>query len=176
MNYHNITKCDMKNGPGLRVVLWVSGCSHRCRGCHNKITWDPRSGILFDNDAKIEVLEELHKEYCDGITISGGDPLYPGNRDDVYELIKVIKFKYPNKSIWIYTGYTWEELIEEAQVISLKSPLIAEILKHTDVLVDGEFNIELADQNYRWAGSKNQRVIDVQESIKQGGIVFYESN
>lgn len=87
MRYHDITKCDMKNGDGLRTVLWVAGCSHRCPGCHNPITWDPNDGIPFDQAAKEEIFEELSRDYISGITLSGGDPLFPGNRDTVAELI-----------------------------------------------------------------------------------------
>ena len=112
MNYHNITKDDMLNGDGLRVVLWVAGCNHRCRGCQNPQTWDINSGIPFDNTAKLELFAELDKEYIDGITLSGGDPLHPQNLQSTTKLLKEIKEKYPNKTVWIYTGYTYEQIQE----------------------------------------------------------------
>lgn len=127
MNYHNITKDDMLNGNGLRVVLWVSGCAHACPGCQNPQTWDPLSGIPFDIDAMNEIREELSKDYIDGLTFSGGDPLYPGNRDMVAKIINTVRAEYPDKTIWIYTGYSYEEL--------RMVPLVREV----DVLVDGEY-------------------------------------
>ena len=106
MRYHNITKDDMLNGDGLRVVLWVAGCGHHCKGCQNPITWDPNGGIPFDDAAKAEIFEQLDKDYISGITFSGGDPLYEANRADVTALAKEIKERYPKKDIWVYTGLT----------------------------------------------------------------------
>ena len=123
MRYHNITKDDMLNGDGLRVVLWVSGCSHCCKECQNPVTWDPNSGILFDESAKQEIFEQLEKAYISGITFSGGDPLYVQNISEVTKLAKEIKEKYPSKTIWLYTGALWESLQGE------------EILNYLDVLV-----------------------------------------
>ena len=153
MNYHDITKADMVNGDGLRVVLWVSGCSHHCKECHNPITWNENSGIKFDDAAKKEIFDQLDKEEISGITFSGGDPLYENNRSEVEAFIKEIHAKYPNKTIWLYTGYTLEEIAE------------LEILQYIDVLVDGEFKNELKDSTLCWKGSSNQRVIDVQPTI-----------
>ena len=155
MKYHNITKDDMNNGDGLRVVLWVAGCSHHCKGCHNPITWDPDSGLFFDEDAKQEIFEQLSKPYISGITFSGGDPLHSSNREEVEILIQEIRKKYPDKTIWLYTGDTWENIQHNS------------IMKYLDVLVDGEFQIEKRDVNLLWKGSSNQRVIDVQASLKQ---------
>lgn len=163
MNYSAIKKCDIANGTGVRVVLFVSGCDHHCKGCHNKITWDPDSGLQFDNDAKQEIFNELDKEYISGITFSGGDPLYPGNVLEVYEFIMIIKNKYPNKNIWLYTGYTLEQLVLKDNIF------INGILNNIDVLVDGQFIEELKDIKYKWAGSTNQRVLNkeqIQEIIK----------
>lgn len=161
MRYHNITKDDMLNGDGLRVVLWLSGCEHGCPGCQNPITWDLNSGLIFDGDAWSEIKELLEKDYISGLTLSGGDPLHHMNREDVLELCKMTKHFFPNKTIWLYTGYLWEEIEH------------LEILDYIDVLVDGPFKKELADVTYHWAGSTNQRVIDVQESLKQDRIVEY---
>lgn len=155
MRYHNITKDDMLNGDGLRVVLWVAGCEHCCRECHNPITWDPNGGLLFDQAAKEELFEQLDKDYISGITFSGGDPLHPANRGDVRRLMAEIKEKYPQKTIWLYTGDSWENI--------LHYPLI----RYVDVLVDGEFHVEEKDVKLLWKGSKNQRVIDVQRSLEQ---------
>lgn len=155
MRYHNITKDDMLNGDGLRVVLWVAGCNHCCKGCQNPITWDPDGGLLFDDDAKQEIFEQLNKSYISGITFSGGDPLHTSNRLDVKNLMAEIKEKYPDKTIWLYTGDLWENI--------LHFPL----MKYVDVLVDGEFVEVLRDVNLCWKGSKNQRVINVQASLAQ---------
>ncbi|MBD5516007.1 MAG: anaerobic ribonucleoside-triphosphate reductase activating protein [Lachnospiraceae bacterium] len=155
MRYHNITKDDMLNGDGLRVVLWVAGCTHCCKECHNPITWDPDGGILFDEKAKKEIFDQLDKPYISGITFSGGDPLHSANRLDVRELMEEIRQKYPNKTIWLYTGDTWEDVLHYP------------MMKYIDVLVDGEFKIDLKDTKLRWKGSSNQRVIDVQESLRQ---------
>lgn len=166
MKYHNITHDDMKNGEGLRVVLWVSGCTHECSGCHNPITWNPNCGLEFDSAAKQEIFDQLEKDYISGITFSGGDPLHENNVDSVKSLIKEIREKYPSKSIWLYTGYYYNDLVWLYQNKY-------EVVKLCDVLVDGEFIQELADANYHWAGSVNQNIINVQESIKQQNIVLY---
>ena len=105
MRYHNITKDDMLNGDGLRVVLWVAGCEHHCPNCQNPVTWDINGGLEFDEAAKKEIFDELEKNYVSGITFSGGDPLHTQNRKDVGALIEEIKVKFPNKTIWIYSGY-----------------------------------------------------------------------
>ena len=107
MRYHNITKDDMLNGDGLRVVLWVSGCSHCCKDCHNPITWDPDGGVLFDEQARQELFSQLEKPYISGITFSGGDPLHAANRLAVRELMEEIRERYPDKTIWLYTGDKW---------------------------------------------------------------------
>lgn len=158
MRYHNITKDDMLNGDGLRVVLWVAGCSHCCKGCQNPMTWDPDGGLEFDAAAKAEIFEQLDKPYIEGITFSGGDPLHSANRDGVKTLMKEIKEKYPNKTIWLYTGDNWERI--------MRYPL----LQYVDILVDGEFVQDKKDNNLLWKGSSNQRVIDVQATLAQEDI------
>ena len=152
MNYHNITKDDMLNGDGLRVVLWVAGCNHHCQGCQNPQTWDINSGIPFDNTAKLELFAELDKEYIDGITLSGGDPLHPQNLQSTTKLLKEIKEKYPNKTVWIYTGYTYEQVQEK------------ELLKYIDVLVDGPYIKSRRDLNLEYRGSSNQRIIRISKN------------
>lgn len=155
MRYHNITRDDMLNGDGLRVVLWVAGCSHCCKECHNPVTWDPDGGVLFDEAAKREIFDQLDKSYISGITFSGGDPLHAANRLAVRGLMEEIKRKYPDKTIWLYTGDRWEDVLHYP------------MMQYVDVLVDGEFVLELKNTKLRWRGSANQRVIDVQKSLRQ---------
>ena len=155
MRYHNITKDDMLNGDGLRVVLWVAGCDHCCKGCQNPLTWDPDGGLPFDEAAKQEIFDQLDKSYISGITFSGGDPLHNANRLGVRALIGEIKEKYPDKTIWVYTGSKWEDIWHYPK------------MKNVDVVVDGEYVQELRDTKLLWKGSSNQRVIDVQATLKQ---------
>lgn len=157
MRYHNITKDDMLNGDGLRVVLWVAGCAHCCKECHNPITWDPDGGVPFDESARQEIFEQMDKPYISGITFSGGDPLHSANRPEIRSFAAEIKGKYPNKTIWLYTGDLWENVRNDA------------VMQYIDVLVDGEFIVEEKNTALRWKGSRNQRVINVQESLKQDG-------
>ncbi|MCI8822466.1 MAG: anaerobic ribonucleoside-triphosphate reductase activating protein [Lachnospiraceae bacterium] len=161
MRYHNITKEDMLNGDGLRVVLWFAGCAHHCKNCQNPITWDPEGGLPFDESARQEIFEELEKDYISGITFSGGDPLYVGTREGLFELIQEIRGRYPRKTIWLYTGYLWEEICH------------LELIPYLDVVVDGRFVEELKDNNLPWKGSSNQRVIDVQTTLRLGKTVLY---
>lgn len=152
MYYHNITTDDMLNGDGLRVVLWVSGCNHHCKGCQNPQTHNPKSGIKFDNKAIIEIIKELNKPHIKGITFSGGDPLYPENRRQITRLSQIIRGIYEDtKDIWLYTGYKYEEVQN------------LEIMQYIDVLIDGEFKEALADFNCEWRGSTNQRIIRLKE-------------
>ena len=164
MNYHNITKDDMKNGDGLRVVLWVAGCSHRCPNCQNPVTWDPDDGILFDKNARKELLDIVSQDYISGITFSGGDPLFESNREEVYELIEYIKSVYPNKTVWLYTGYTFNDL---------KKFVPIGILNKIDVIIDGPYIEKFRDTSLKWRGSSNQRVINVRKTIDTGNIVLH---
>ena len=148
MRYHNITKDDMLNGDGLRVVLWVSGCNHCCKECQNPITWDPNGGLLFDEAAKQDIFEQLDKNYISGITFSGGDPLHPQNVPDILKLVKRIRAECPGKDIWVWTGYKLDELnAAQMQVVDL-----------INVLVDGKFVQDLKDPSLIWRGSSNQVV------------------
>lgn len=164
MRYHNITKDDMLNGDGLRVVLWVSGCSHGCRECHNPVTWEIEGGLPFDDEAKAEVFKELSMDYTAGITMSGGDPLHPLNREDMGILMEEIKRKFPDKTIWLYTGYDWDDIKELS------------CIRWVDVLVDGRFIAEQADKKLKWRGSGNQRIIDVKKSLMAGEVAKYSKN
>ena len=161
MRYHNITKDDMLNGDGLRVVLWVAGCSHCCKECQNPVTWDPNGGILFDEAAKQELFLELSKDYVSGITFSGGDPMHLNNEAAVTALAKEIREKFPEKTIWLYTGGSWGFMKNR------------EITRYLDVVVDGEYEREKRDTQLHWRGSSNQRVIDVQASLKKGEVVLH---
>ena len=127
MNYHNITKDDMLNGDGLRVVLWTAGCTHCCNGCQNPQTWDASGGIEFDKAAEDELFEALSLDHISGITFSGGDPLHPFNRETVLRLAKKVKKELKNKTVWLYTGFLWEEVKKAIDLTDI------------DVLVD--FNI-----------------------------------
>lgn len=162
MRYHNITTDDMLNGDGLRTVLWVAGCTHRCEGCHNPITWDIDGGIPFDEAAEQELFEKLSADYISGLTFSGGDPLHPRNREEVTRLARKCREEFPDKTIWLYTGYRWDE-IEALDIV----PLL-------DVVVDGEFVKSLLDARLHWKGSSNQRVIDVKETLSLGKIVLFD--
>ena len=146
MRYHNILHDDMRNGDGLRVVLFVSGCNHHCPGCQNPVTWDPNDGLEFGIKEVAEICDQLSKDYISGITLSGGDPLHPDNRDDITRLCKFLKRGYPNKTIWCYTGYLFEQVKD------------IPAMEYIDVLVDGPFMEALADVQYHWAGSSNQRI------------------
>ena len=163
MRYHNITKDDMLNGDGLRVVLWVAGCNHCCRECQNPVTWDPNGGLPFTEKEENEIFTELKKDYISGITFSGGDPLHPSNISAVTRLAKKIREKYPDKTIWLYTGSVWEEISHE------------EIIRYLDVCVDGEFVVEQKDISLKWKGSSNQRVIDVPATLREGRIILHVS-
>lgn len=158
MKYHNITKDDMLNGDGLRTVLWVSGCNHHCVGCQNPMTWDHNDGLVFDDAAKKEIFDQLDQNYIAGVTLSGGDPLHPANYAEIKQLIDEIKEHYPNKTVWLYTGDVWENIMNDA------------IVQKIDVLVDGEFVLAKKDNNLMWKGSSNQRVIDVQRTLQQEDI------
>lgn len=147
MNYIKITKNDIANGPGVRVVLWVAGCSHHCRGCHNPETWNPRAGQEFTESTMRELIEALSPSYVRGLTLSGGDPLYKGHRDEMRAVVQYVKSVYPDKDIWCYTGYTYEEISNEP------------ILRDIDVLVDGKFIEEQKDISLKFRGSRNQRIL-----------------
>lgn len=159
MRYHNITKDDMLNGDGLRVCLWVAGCAHCCKECQNPSTWDPNGGLCFDDEAKKELFAELDKSYISGITFTGGDPMHTANYAEIKSLAVEIKEKYPDKTIWMYTGDLWEDHCEEP------------IMKYIDVLIDGEFHIDERDVKLLWKGSSNQRVIDVKKTLESGDLL-----
>lgn len=168
MHYHNITTDDMLNGEGLRVVLWVAGCEHHCPGCHNPVTWNEQGGALFDETAKEEIFAELAHDYIHGITYSGGDPLFPGNRREIAALAKEIRERFPQKSQWLYTGYTWEEIMQMEH---------NDVLECLDVVVEGRYAETERDVNLPWRGSANQRVISLNcGRIKGKSKLYHASN
>lgn len=184
MNYLKIEHEDVCNGIGLRVVLWLSGCSHHCYNCQNPQTWNPNGGIPFDESAKQEIFNELSKDYISGITFSGGDPLYEQNLDEVLKLTQQIRISFPEKTIWLYTGFEWDQIMD----IKVIQPIFSckdlenkiqnvlkrqEIIKQCDVLVDGEYIDEQKDLSLKFRGSKNQRVIDVKQSLAQNKMILY---
>ena len=166
MNYEKIDKCSVSNGLGVRTVLWISGCNIHCKNCHNQSTWDFNSGIPFTDDTMQEILYDLSKPYIKGLTLSGGHPLDPINAPEVLKIVKRVKMVFPNKDIWIYSGYVWEDII--------KDDTLKEILKRTDVLVDGAYIDELRDITLPFRGSSNQRIINVQESLKQNKVILWK--
>lgn len=181
INYHNITHDDMNNGDGLRVVLWLSGCSHHCYNCQNPQTWNPDSGIPFDELAKQEIFNELSKDYISGITFSGGDPLHENNLDEVLKLVKQIRISFPDKTIWLYTGYDFDLLNSKYNEYKY-TPFAAsadewltrwEIISNVDILIDREYIDEKRDITLKWRGSSNQRVIDIKQTLTQNKIVLY---
>ena len=191
MNYHNITYPDQNNGDGLRVVLWLSGCSHHCKGCQNPQTWDANSGVLFEESAKEEIFKELNKDYISGITLSGGDPLNEANLDGVLGLVNQIRLLFPQKTIWLYTGYRvrgiqeglfvltpniiTDKISDHKEIINMANEDVkrSDIIKKCDVLIDGRYIEEKRDITLKWCGSSNQRVINVQKSLQKNEIVLH---
>lgn len=184
MNYLGIDKASISNGPGVRVVLWVSGCTCRCKGCQNPESWDFCAGRLFDINTKQELFKSLCKPYIQGITFSGGHPLERENISAIHRLITEIKFKFPEKDIWLYTG--WELTIEnftgEKDIyynvgFGIDSFVCSRstLLSMCDVIVDGPYIEEQRDITLKFRGSKNQRLIDVQETLKQGKIITIQN-
>lgn len=165
MNYIKISKNDIANGIGIGCVLWVSGCDIHCKNCHNQSTWDYNTGKPFTEDTMQELLFELTKPYITHITISGGHPLDPLNAPEVLKIVKRVKMVFPNKDIWVYSGYEWENII--------KDETLREIMKYTDILVDGPYIDELRDVSLAFRGSSNQRIIDVQKSLVTDQIILW---
>ena len=164
MNYHDINHCDMLNGNGIRVSLWTAGCSVHCEECQNQQTWDFNSGIPFDENALQELYEALNKPYIKGLTLTGGNPI--DNASDILYICKTVKEKFPTKDIWLYSGYTFEQIQE---MVGAKY-----VLEYIDVLVDGPYMKDKRDITLHWIGSKNQHVIDVKKTLQQGEVVLYE--
>lgn len=172
MNYATIKNCDIANGPGVRISLFVSGCTHRCKGCFNEVAWDFNYGQPFTQETVEMILEMMAPSYIKGITLLGGEPFEPQNQPALLELVKRIGQKYPDKSIWAFSGYLYEKDILAGR---LGDPAITRaFLEHIDVLVDGPFVESLKDLSLRFRGSSNQRLIDVKRSLAQGQTVLWE--
>ena len=171
MNYSVIKKHDVANGPGVRVSLYVSGCSHHCKNCFNPETWDKNYGSIFTLKERIEIIDALRPDYIEGLTILGGDPIEPYNISEVIKLIKSVKVVYPDKSIWLYTGYKFEDLLSEKLIPDRN--IRDDITRYIDVIVDGEFEEENKVIDLRFRGSTNQRIIDIKKSIKEDSIILW---
>lgn len=167
MNYLQITKCDQLNFDGLRVVLWVSGCSHNCKGCQNPFSQNPLAGVPFDKSAENEIFAELEKDWCTGLTLSGGDPLFSANRKTVIDFAKRVKEKFPDKTICLYTGYTWDDIVND--------DTMKDILLYVDTVIDGEYVEAMRSVELPWVGSSNQCVIDVKKRLKTVNSIFKAS-
>ena len=181
----------MLNGDGLRVVLWLSGCSHNCYKCQNPQTHNPNSGILFDKKAEEELFRELSKDYISGLTLTGGDPLHENNLDGVLNLVNRFRLLLPEKTIWLYTGFTWETIWDNAldnmfnlgvEELSLTKEceqslelfkMRREIIKQCDVLIDGRYVDSLRNIQLKYRGSENQRVIDIKKSLEQNKMILW---
>lgn len=172
MNYATIKNCDIANGPGVRVSLFVSGCTHRCKGCFNEIAWDFDYGEPFTQQTIDEILEMLRPSYIKGITLLGGEPFEPQNQPALVELLRQVKANYPEKSIWAFSGYLFDRDILPGK---LGDPAVTrEFLSYLDVLVDGPFIEEKKNLSLRFRGSSNQRIIHVPSSLEKGEIVLWE--
>lgn len=171
MYFGDIKYFDVANGPGIRTTLFVSGCRHHCKGCFNPETWNFSYGKEFNKEVENQILDSLKFEYVKGLTLLGGEPMEKENQEGLYHLIKRVHETYPNKSIWCFTGYLFEDLLKRGKQHFEHTD---EILKCLDVIVDGEFQIENKDLRLMFKGSSNQRTIDVQESLKQNKIVLRE--
>ena len=171
MRYADIKKADIANGTGVRVSIFVSGCTHHCKGCFNREAWDFEYGQEYDKAAEEKIMEELSHPYVSGLTLLGGEPLELVNQKGLLPLVKKVKEKYPEKTIWCYTGYTFEKDILNNMYEKWKET--PELLKYIDVLVDGEFEEENKKVGLHFRGSTNQRILDVPESIKNKKAVLF---
>ena len=172
VNYGEIKKCDIANGEGVRVALFVSGCRHHCKGCFNSMTWDFNYGNEFTENEINRVIKELDHSYVSGLSVLGGEPLEHVNQQGLLPLLKRVKEKFPDKNIWCYSGYTFETDIMGKMYNNWKET--PEILSYIDVLVDGKFEEDKKDIKLRFRGSSNQRIIDVKKSLKENKAVLFE--
>jgi len=172
MNYAKIKTCDVANGPGVRVSLFVSGCTHHCKECFNPETWDFNYGKPFTEETEEEIIQYMAPDYIKGITLLGGEPLEHVNQQGLVSLLRKIKKEYPAKTVWCFTGYDFEKDVTGRMVKEWEET--KELLSYIDVMVDGEFIAEQKDLGLVFKGSANQRTIMVQESIKDGGLVLWD--
>ena len=182
MNYASIREMDISNGESIGVALFVQGCHFHCHNCFNQETWDFNGGNEWNDEIKDKFLELINRPYIKRITILGGEPLANESVENILDLVSEIRVLFPDKSIWIYTGYTFEEiqllskgLDQEAMRFNKYNKMRQNILENCDVLVDGRYIDELRDITLKWRGSSNQRVIDVKRSLKQGKVILWEN-
>lgn len=166
MNYADIKPLDITNGEGIRVSLFVSGCTHGCHNCFNKDLWNFNYGKKFTNETMNDILTKVGRPQIEGFSLLGGEPLHPNNVFKCIEIVENIREQYPQKDIWVWSGYLWEDITD--------NKCQREILKHIDVLVDGKFEQSKTDLTYAFAGSTNQRLIDVKRSLKENKVILYE--
>ncbi len=172
MNYATIKNCDIANGPGVRVSLFVSGCTHHCKGCFNEVAWDFDYGQPFTQETVDSILAMLKPDYVKGITLLGGEPFEPQNQPALVDMLRQIKANYPQKSVWAFSGYLFDQDILSGR---LGDPEVTkEFISYVDVLVDGRFVEEKKDLTLRFRGSSNQRIIDVPASLAVGHIVLWQ--
>ncbi|MCQ3035568.1 MAG: anaerobic ribonucleoside-triphosphate reductase activating protein [Bacilli bacterium] len=171
MKYSAIKYFDIANGPGVRTTLFVSGCTHHCKGCFNQETWDFNHGEEFTKEVEDEIVRSMEPDYVKGLTLLGGEPMEKVNQEGLVNFVKRVHEVYPNKSIWCFTGYLYEELLEGGKQ---RTEYTQELLNCFDVIVDGEFIEAQKNLMLMFKGSSNQRTIDVQESLKQNKIVIRE--
>ena len=171
MNYATIKNCDIANGPGVRISLFVSGCTHRCKGCFNEVAWDFDYGQPFTQETIEEILNMLAPPHIAGITLLGGEPFEPQNQPALLDLLRQIKLKMPEKSIWAFSGYLFEKDILAGRLGPKE--ITQEFVSYLDVLVDGPFILEKKDLKLRFRGSSNQRLIDVKASLQTGTTVLW---
>lgn len=169
MNYATIKNCDIANGPGVRVSLFVSGCTHRCPGCFNEVAWDFNYGEPFTEEVMEKILTMLRPAYIKGLTLLGGEPFEPQNQGAVVELLRRIKKEMPEKSIWAFSGYLFDK-----DILSGRLGDTSEYLSYLDVLVDGPFIMAKKNLSLRFRGSENQRIIDVPASLKAGEVILWK--
>lgn len=173
MNYATIKYYDIANGPGVRTSIFVSGCRHHCPGCFNEIAWDFGYGEAFDDETQRQILDSCQPDYIEGLSLLGGEPMEPENQRGLLPFLRIFREKYPEKSVWCYSGYTWEQLTG-AVSCAARCEVTDELLRLLDVLVDGRFVQEQYDISLRFRGSSNQRLLDVPESLAAGQPVWWE--
>lgn len=174
MYYGAIKKNDIANGPGVRVTLFVSGCTHHCEGCFQPETWNFTYGQLFTAETEKELLEALKSEYVQGLTLLGGEPMEPENQRVLVSFLHKVKAQYPKKNIWCFSGYLYEELAGKSEGTGrARCEVTDEMLSRIDVLVDGEFELEKRNLMLKFRGSENQRLIDLNKTREQGEVVLW---
>lgn len=172
MKYANIKNYDIANGKGIRVSLFVSGCTHHCKGCFNEVAWDFNFGEDFTQEVENQIIEMMKPSYIKGLTLLGGEPFEVSNQMALLPFIKRVKEIYPNKDIWAYTGYLFDqELLNPSRA---RCEVTDELLSYIDILVDGRFVLELKDVALKFRGSENQRIIDVKKSLKENKVILIE--